>query len=77
MTKTVQTQLDPIVYEEAEDIHIPDLWHLSSWLKDLDRQRTGTGGSLTSDQWLKDNGDAVLRCWHLAHSLRKHIINNA
>ena len=74
MTK-IQTQLAPQVFEEVEDIHIPDLWGLAMWLKDSDARRTNDPTpSHNRDVWLKAYGEDVLKCWHLCHSLLDHII---
>ena len=61
----VQTQLDPPLFEEAADIYIPDLWGLAMWLKNSDAESTDDLNALSDD---------VLKCWHLCHSLRQHII---
>lgn len=45
----------------ANDVQIPDLWHLARSV----RQSHGN-----------DAEDAILECWHIAHDLKNHIINN-
>ena len=71
----VQTQINPPVFEEIRDIYIPDLWGLARWLKDTPGHRLdrATGASPT-DATYAAMGDDVLKCWHLCHSLRAHIL---
>ena len=56
-------------------IDIPDLWHIAQELK-------GTGATIVVD-FTDDGkpveklaGDYVLDCWHLAHALRRYLIDH-
>lgn len=44
---------------EAEALQIPDLWHIADHLRAEHRNEAA---------------EAVLQCWHLAHDLKRHII---
>ena len=50
---------------EIQDIVVPDLWHVSQYLK--------KAGKENEDPWCTEAGAAVLKTWHLAHDLRRHI----
>ena len=58
---------------EPGAISIPDLWHIAQELK-------ATGATIVA---LEDGefveklaGDYVLDCWHLAHALRRYLIDH-
>jgi hypothetical protein len=55
----------------VSDIEIPDLWHIAKYLQN-DPNKTAVY-STASGEWI-DSGDAVLEVWHLAHALKRHII---
>lgn len=59
----VCTQKGGGVYQEARKIQIPDLWHLAMYLKD------------SKNAGLREQADMVLECWHLAHAMKDHIVN--
>jgi len=55
----------------VSDIEIYDLWHIATCLQN-DPNKTAIF-SRDSGEWI-DSGDAVLEVWHLAHALKRHII---
>ena len=58
--------------ERVGDIQVPDLWSLAMWLKGIDA--TGFDTLPTDVQaGLKVYGVKVLKTWHLAHTLLRHI----
>lgn len=54
---------------EVDEIEIPDLWHTAMRLKEL--------GNSESDLRLSENftkaSEDILKTWHLAHDLKRHI----
>ena len=58
---------------EPGAISIPDLWHIAQELKQ-------TGATVYvlegADIVEKLAGDYILDCWHLAHALRRYIIDH-
>lgn len=66
-TTLVTVHVDDGTQEQAGKISIPDCWHVMEWLKENEPDlQMGDGTSA----WRM-----VLDCWHLAHSMRNHIIN--
>lgn len=51
----------------AGEIEVPDLWHVAQRLDQLAKQHDDVG--------LKVAAQRALECWHLAHDLKKHIID--
>lgn len=43
-------------------VEIPDLWHIAQVIKTSKDFRSG-----------EETADLILKCWYLAHDLRKHI----
>ena len=58
---------------EPGAISIPDVWHIA-----LELKATGARVTLLEDGELVEKlaGDYILDCWHLAHALRRYIIDH-
>lgn len=63
-----------------DEIQVPDLWHISTWLKDLDQCRTNdyphTKHALIHSQLIQAGHD-VLETWSLAHDLLWNLRENS
>ena len=58
---------------EPGAIPIPDLWHIAQGLKSSGEQvYAPVDGEM---RWVLA-GDYILDCWHLAHALRRYIIDH-
>jgi hypothetical protein len=51
---------------EAEQIIIPDLWHIVEWLRHDESINLAVATR-------KKQADEIIETWHLAHAMRKHI----
>jgi hypothetical protein len=51
---------------EAESLQIPDLWHIADWLD---------GEAITKKRpELANQAEKIREAWHIAHDLKRHII---
>ncbi len=64
-TEVITQRHDPTIKQRVIDIDIPDLWHIAETLRAI-------LGSADED----GIADDILKVWYLAHSLKKHIIEN-
>jgi hypothetical protein len=62
----VTTQRSPEIVTQACNIEIPDLWALA--------QQIENGANFDNPEVAKEAAKAILDTWHLAHSLKNHII---
>lgn len=74
-TKVVMDKIGTVA--QIKDVQIPDLWHISQWLLDEGAVRSKdyeAGLVRALDHSLKVFGQQVLDTWHIANSLKKHIM---
>lgn len=62
----VTTQKNPEIMTQASNIEIPDLWALS--------EQIANGANFDDTETAKLASEAILKTWHLAHSLKQHIV---
>lgn len=65
----ITTQRSPEVRQKASEIEIPNLWAVAEFI------RTGPDLSKTAE-YNEMITKAMVDIWHLAHSLKKHIVNS-
>ena len=49
--------------------NIPDLWHIAMWLQEESKTQDNKALAISADK--------ILETWHLAHDLKRHILEEA
>ena len=67
MKNEITIRNNPVIKKDISKIQIPDLWQIAICCG------SGEDFSKYTDSKRLATQEAILECWHLAHSLKKHI----